>query len=54
MLSLNFNTVKTINHFDFSALTNFNYSDYFKEQNKQELEEKITFISYNFKKNIRR
>ena len=52
MLYFNFNTTKTISHFSVNKLTNFNYSDYFKEQNKQKLEEKPLRVY--LKKNIRR
>ena len=41
MLFVNFNTNKTINYFVIcKLLTNFNYSDYFKEQNKQNIRRK--------------
>jgi len=43
MLYFNFNTTKTINHFSLKKLfTNFNYSDYFNEQNKQDIRKKAT------------
>ena len=52
MLYVNFNTTKTISHF-IVKLTNFNYSDYFKEQNKQNIRRKL-FKSFTIRKIIRR
>ena len=45
MLCFNFNTTKTINHL-VNKLTNFNYSDYFKEQNKQNIRKNITRVLF--------